>query len=52
MFHYVSVKSVVLVGLIGMYKTGCFGETSLVLHVSGSSQARKCLTIIIIKAGQ
>ncbi len=43
MFHYVIVKSVVLVGLIGMYKTGCFGETSLVLHVPSSSRARKRL---------
>jgi len=33
MLHYVIVKTVVLVGLIGMHKTGCSGETRLVLHV-------------------
>jgi len=35
--HYVIVKIVVLVGLIGMHKTGCSGETRLVLHVPSSS---------------
>ena len=37
MLHYVIVKTVVLVGLIGMHKTGCSGETRLVLHVPSSS---------------
>ena len=36
MLHYVIVKPVVLVGLIGMHKTGCSGETRLVLHVPSS----------------
>ncbi len=35
--HYVIVKTVVLVGLTGMHKTGCFGETRLVLHAPSSS---------------
>ncbi len=30
-------QSVVLVGLTGMHKTGCSGETRLVLHVPSSS---------------
>ncbi len=33
MLHYVTVKTVVSVGLTGMHKTGCSGETRLVLHV-------------------
>ncbi len=33
MLHYVTVKTVVLVGHTGMHKTGCSGETRLVLHV-------------------
>ncbi len=33
MLHYVIVKTVVLVGLTGMHKTGCSGETRLGLHV-------------------
>ncbi len=33
MFHYMIVSNVILVGLVGMHKTGCFGEQSLVLHV-------------------
>jgi len=37
MLHYVIVKTVVLVGLIGMHKTGCSGETRPVLHVPSSS---------------
>jgi len=37
MLHYVIVKTVILVGLIGMHKTGCSGETRLVLHVPSSS---------------
>ena len=37
MLHYVIVKTVVLVGLIGMHKTGCSGETRLVLHGPSSS---------------
>ncbi len=37
--HHVIVKPCVLVGLIGMHKTGCSGETRLVLHVSSSSRA-------------
>ena len=37
MLHYVIVKTFVLVGLIGMHKTGCSGETRLVLHVPSSS---------------
>ena len=37
MLHYVIVKTVVLVGLIGMHKTGCSGETRLVLHAPSSS---------------
>ena len=34
--HYVIVKTVVLVGLTGMHKTGCSEETRLVLHVPSS----------------
>jgi len=37
----VIVKTVVLVGLIGMHKSGCSGETRLVLHVPSSSWAGK-----------
>ena len=37
MLHYVIVKTVVQVGLIEMHKTGCSGETRLVLHVPSSS---------------
>ena len=38
MLHYVIVKTVVLVGLSSrMHKTGCSGETRLVLHVPSSS---------------
>ena len=36
MLHYVIVNTVVLIGLMGMHKTGCSGETRLVLHVPGS----------------
>jgi len=36
-FNYVIVKTVVLVGLIGMHKTGCSGETRLVLQIPSSS---------------
>jgi len=36
MLHYVIVKTIVLVGLIGMHKTGCSGETRLVLHIPRS----------------
>ncbi len=31
MLHYVTVNTVVLVGLTGMHKTGCSGETRLVM---------------------
>ncbi len=41
MLRYVIVKSVVLAGLIGMHKTGCSGDTILVLHVPSSTQAGK-----------
>ncbi len=41
MLHYVIVKIVVLVGLTGMHKTGCSGETRLVLHIPSSSWAWK-----------
>ncbi len=37
MLHYVTVKTVVLVGLTGTHNTGCSGETRLVLHVPSSS---------------
>ncbi len=37
MLHYVTVKTVILVGLTGMHKTGCSGETRLVLHIPSSS---------------
>ena len=37
MLHHVVAKTVEIVGLIGMYKTGCSGETGLVPHVPGSS---------------
>ena len=37
MLHYVIVKSVILLGLIGMHKIGCSGETRLVLHIPSSS---------------
>jgi len=35
--HYMAVNTVILVGLTGMHKTGCSGETRLVLHVPSSS---------------
>ncbi len=35
MLHYVIVKTVILVGLTGMHKTGCSGETRLALHIPG-----------------
>ena len=41
MLVYVMVKTAVLAGLSGMHKTGCFGQKSLVLHVSNSSCAGK-----------
>jgi len=37
MLHCVTVNIVVLVGLTGMHKTGCSGETRLALHVLSSS---------------
>ena len=37
MLHHVVAKTVEVVGLIGMYKTGCSGETGLVPYVLGSS---------------
>ena len=37
MWHYVIVKTVVLVDLTEMHKIGCSGETKLVLHVPSSS---------------
>ncbi len=37
MLHYVIVKTVELVGLVRMHKTGCSGETRLVLHVPSAS---------------
>ncbi len=37
MLPYVTVKTVVLVGLTGMHKTGCSGETRIVLHIPSSS---------------
>ncbi len=36
MLRYVIVKTVVLVGLIGLLKTGRSGETGLVLHIPSS----------------
>jgi len=48
MLHYVIVKTVILVALSGMRKTGCSGETRLVLHVPSSSWAGKRLTTIIV----
>ena len=35
--HYVTVNTIVLVGLKGVHKTDCSGETRLVLHVPSSS---------------
>jgi len=35
--HGSASKEVVLVSLRGMHKTGCCGETRLVLHLSSSS---------------
>jgi hypothetical protein len=37
MLHYVIVKTVELVGLTGIRKTGSSGETRLVQHVPSSS---------------
>jgi len=37
MLHYVFVRLVVLVGVIGIHKTGCSGETRLVPHIPSSS---------------
>ena len=36
MLYYVTVKVVVIVGFVGMRKTGCSGETRLVLHIPSS----------------
>ncbi len=36
-FNDVALRDVELVGLAGMHKTGCSGETRLVLHVPSSS---------------
>ncbi len=41
MLHCVIVKIVELVDPTGMHKTGCSGETSLVLHIPSSSWAGK-----------
>jgi len=35
--HYVIAKTVVSVGLTGMHKTGCSGETRFALQLSSSS---------------
>ena len=35
--RYVIVRTVAVVGLIGMHKTGCSGETRLVLRIPSSS---------------
>ncbi len=40
MLHYVIVKAVDLVGLTGMHKTSCSGETRIVLHVPSYSSSR------------
>ncbi len=37
MLHCVIVRTVKLVDLTGMHKTGCSGEARLVLHVPSSS---------------
>ena len=37
MNEWMIVKSAVLVGLMGMHKTGCSEETRFVLHVPSSS---------------
>lgn len=37
MVHNVIVKTVVLVGLIGLHNTGCSGGTRLALHIPSSS---------------
>jgi len=37
MVHCVTVNIILLVGLAGTHKTGCSGETRLVLHVPSSS---------------
>ncbi len=47
MLHYVIVKNVVILGLIGMHKTGCSGETRLVLHVLAHHEPESVLRIII-----
>ena len=39
MLPHMTVRTVVLVGLIAMHKTGCSGKTRLVLHVHSSSRA-------------
>jgi len=36
MLHYVTVNIVVSVGLPGIHKTGCSGETKFVLHIPSS----------------
>ncbi len=37
MMRYVNVKAVVLVGRLGMHRTGCSGQTRLVPYVPSSS---------------
>ncbi len=46
MLHYVTVNTVVLVGLTGMHKTGCSGQTRLVL----AHHEPESIEIIIISA--
>jgi len=47
MLHYVIVKTVVLVGLIEMHKTGCSGETRLVTYLA-HHELESVLIIIVI----
>ncbi len=44
--HYVTVKTVGLIDRTGMHKTGCSGETRLILHVPGSSWAGQHLKLL------
>lgn len=44
MLHCVFVKNVEFVDLEEVHKTGCFGETTHILHVPSSSRAGKRLS--------
>lgn len=46
--HDLIVKTVILVGLIAMHKTGCLGETRLVLQLIVSCKAFELLLLLLL----